>query len=749
MKKLRFFLVLSAIGLLLGMTGCKKESSVNIQELEQSLVGIWWDEFEYEDVTEEGVPFSRVLLAVRADADHTGCIYLGVFDDKSDHPLAVYGGHKNAGFTWHLLEDGSLQLTESSAVKSTYGNDMTDVSGTSASYTGGSVTVTNSNYSSTLQKADAGKQEDIEKKVADADWDGALTVEALTDGTVKVVITEETFWGSSAGTLSTGMKYSVNGGAKTLITTSTDIPVSAGDKVQFYGNGTSTQVYGNYPSVRFQGSGEGFKCKAYGNIMSLFDETNFATKTDLPNQPRVFNNLFRENTALTDAGDLLLPATTLASECYCGMFAYCTALETAPALPSTTLATDCYTNMFFRCGALTTAPKLPATTLANSCYYNMFYGCSALETAPDLLATTLVQDCYHGMFQHCTALKSVMCLAKSGINENDSTLEWMEDVAATGTFFLSDSALWPEGVNGIPGGWTGKYPNVPLPGVFSVSATKKVYFSRGNLQYQASTRTWRFAVHQYDYVGDATNGNVSVGETKSNNAQISQSYTGWIDLFGWGTSGFSSWGEGTYGPAFQPWSTNKENSDYGPAGYYGLYDNGSGHDFTNGDWGLTAASDLGAGWRTPATHEWVYLLYTRSASTINGTDNARYAKGKVNGAQGMIIFPDSYTHPSGVTAPTGINGIFSSGWYGNNYSADDWSKMETAGCVFLPAAGYRYDDRNDNTVVGEPGSRAGYWSSTPSTSNTACYFYFHVTSVNPDAPSGRSMGRSVRLVQNL
>ena len=38
----------------------------NPQELEQSLIGLWWDEFEYADVTEAGVPFSRVLLAVKA-----------------------------------------------------------------------------------------------------------------------------------------------------------------------------------------------------------------------------------------------------------------------------------------------------------------------------------------------------------------------------------------------------------------------------------------------------------------------------------------------------------------------------------------------------------------------------------------------------------------------------------------------------------------------------------------------------------
>lgn len=98
MKRFRFLAVLSVTTLLLGMTGCKKESSINIQELEQSLVGLWWDKYEYKDVTEDGVPFSRVLLAVRADADHTGCIYLGVFDDNSDKPLVVYGGPVDAGF---------------------------------------------------------------------------------------------------------------------------------------------------------------------------------------------------------------------------------------------------------------------------------------------------------------------------------------------------------------------------------------------------------------------------------------------------------------------------------------------------------------------------------------------------------------------------------------------------------------------------------------------------------------------------
>ena len=114
MKKI-FFAVFAAVALL-GMTACSKDdkssSTIDKDALEKSLVGLWWDEFEYADVTETGEPFSRVLLAVDVAADHTGCIYLGVFDDVSDEAVAVYGGYEDTGFLWQLLDDGSLQLAD-------------------------------------------------------------------------------------------------------------------------------------------------------------------------------------------------------------------------------------------------------------------------------------------------------------------------------------------------------------------------------------------------------------------------------------------------------------------------------------------------------------------------------------------------------------------------------------------------------------------------------------------------------------
>ena len=178
--KQKFFAMFAAAVLLVGMTGCSSvdnPSSNNVIVQEQDLIGLWWDEFEYAGETEAGMPFSRVLLAVKADADHTGCIYLGVFDSTSDEPLAIYGGPEDAGFKWRLLDDGrvllsdpvtgeSYALTRSAEGDSSFGNDMTDVSNTSISYDNGSVTVTNGSYTGELEKADAGQAADIEKTLS-------------------------------------------------------------------------------------------------------------------------------------------------------------------------------------------------------------------------------------------------------------------------------------------------------------------------------------------------------------------------------------------------------------------------------------------------------------------------------------------------------------------------------------------------------------------------------------------------------
>ncbi len=253
-----------------------------------------------------------------------------------------------------------------------------------------------------------------------------------------------------------------------------------------------------------------------------------------------------------------------------------------------------------------------------------------------------------------------------------------------------------------------------LSGVFSVSNNKTILFSKGNLQYQASTKTWRFAEHQYDIIG-------------SDNSNISSSYSGWIDLFGWGTSGWNSGAN-----AYQPYSTSKNPRDYYPGGDYTNNLNGS---YANADWGVynkISNGGIQAGqWRTLTNEEWSYLFYTRAdASSKKGFAT-------VNNVKGLVLLPDDWTLPTGVTFTSGASGSFAQ----NTYLASDWSKMEANGAVFLPAAGYRL-----GTDVYHVGSYGYCWSSS-------AYDYYYASCLSFDGYGvdtydyrSRYCGRSVRLV---
>ena len=167
--------------------------------------------------------------------------------------------------------------------------------------------------------------------------------------------------------------------------------------------------------------------------------------------------------------------------------------------------------------------------------------------------------------------------------------------------------------------------NGAIKAAFSVSDSKQVYFSQGNLQYQASTGTWRFAEHQYDIIGN-------------DNANISSTNSGWIDLFGWGTSGWNSGAN-----AYQPYSTSTTYKDYYPGGSYSNNLTGT---YANADWGVYNAISNGGNqagqWRTLSADEWYYLF--------NGRPHADrlYSQGRVDGLSGLIVLPDNWTTPSSI-----------------------------------------------------------------------------------------------------
>ena len=268
---------------------------------------------------------------------------------------------------------------------------------------------------------------------------------------------------------------------------------------------------------------------------------------------------------------------------------------------------------------------------------------------------------------------------------------------------------------------------------FSVSATKKVVFSPGNLQYQASTNTWRFAEHQYDYIG-------------ADNSNIASDYTGWIDLFGWGTSGYND-GKNCY----QPWSTSTTPSDYNA-----LNDGGADLYSGNGraNWGYNKISNGGnkenSGWRTLTDAEWNYLLFTRAAATIGGVENVRFAKSRLNyenARRGVILFPDNFVYPEGVKElDIAYVNSPSCGLHKNNYSYEEWAKMEAAGAIFLPIT----MDRNNTTVsISYDGDTWGsYWTSKNYNATNAFYLYFINGSLEVRTAQ-KHKGFAVRLVRDL
>ncbi len=287
-----------------------------------------------------------------------------------------------------------------------------------------------------------------------------LTLEAIQAGT----ITLTNPWST--------LKYKKNGGNFVSVTADANtITVATGDKIAFYADG-STSLSSTYFHIVCD-----HDCYVYGNVMSLLS-SNFTNATEIFTD-YAFYGLFENNThiknhstktlvlpattlktfcyktmfigcsGLTSAP--VLPATTMVGNCYHSMFKYCTGLTSAPALPATALESNCYESMFEGCTNLTSAPVLPAELLVSGCYKTMFKGCSSLTSTPVLPATSLVSKCYESMFQGCSSLNSVTCLA-TNISATDCTLNWLNGVASTGTFYRSVAVASEDF-------WSGKYPS--------------------------------------------------------------------------------------------------------------------------------------------------------------------------------------------------------------------------------------------------------------------------------------------------
>lgn len=185
-----------------------------------------------------------------------------------------------------------------------------------------------------------------------------------------------------------------------------------------------------------------------------------------------------------------------------------------------------------------------------------------------------------------------------------------------------------------------------VEGAFSVSATRQVRFAAGNVVCSSWGR-WGTAKHQYDLIGKP-------------NARSSTSPSHWVDLFGWGTGD-------------RPLLRTIDTCDYA----------------TFVDWGI----HFGHGWRTLGEEEWDYLLYYRP-NALQLTTTAVVCKTK-----GVLLLPDQWECPGGITLACG-NFDFA-----NTLNERQFERLEEAGAVFLPSAGFRQGATyNEGALC--------YWTST-------------------------------------
>ncbi len=259
-------------------------------------------------------------------------------------------------------------------------------------------------------------------------------------------------------------------------------------------------------------------------------------------------------------------------------------------------------------------------------------------------------------------------------------------------------------------------------GIFSVGEGKYVSFSQGNLQYIQSTKTWQFAENQQEYIGAA---NVNGGALADK-----------IDLFGWSANNTTA----PFGI-----STSINNADY--AGEFV-------------DWGINwIGGDAPHTWRTLSIDEWKYLYHERENA------DKLFALGTINGIAGMILLPDDWQLPEGVTyeLPT-ANGLvwddnYNGGGYINRntqanhyqdniYTIEQWQVMEQADAVFLPAAGFREKTDFSNKSTTPPSDNVGsYATSTMSDQNN----YYFMRFIHREVRKYNYVlhrGRAVRLVHD-
>ena len=226
---------------------------------------------------------------------------------------------------------------------------------------------------------------------------------------------------------------------------------------------------------------------------------------------------------------------------------------------------------------------------------------------------------------------------------------------------------------------------------FSVSEDTKVVFSEGNVQYHPKKDMWRFAPNQYDIIGKA-------------NKDVSSSYNGWVDLFGWKDS----------------------------------------KDITIND------RPFSGGWRILTSREWEYLLFKRK-NAIN-----LVGLGILNNVIGLILLPDNMKVEGKIDFVSFLDENVQLAGHRflfeqqrllkNHYIGKQWRKLENLGAVFCPLViSTTSEEEKSNTLLGS------YWTNDIDPACIGRYYAVSLSLNNIYAQESltNKVSSAVRLVRDI
>jgi len=298
----------------------------------------------------------------------------------------------------------------------------------------------------------------------------------------------------------------------------------------------------------------------------------------------------------------------------------------------------------------------PAVTMHN-CLYNVFLRNAGAQKLAVVKAVK--ESCGLGLKEAHDFVYATPCLIKAAVSKAEADAIKKEIVEAGGdVYFRSNMGA--------------------LPGVFTMKDGKKIRFSQGNLQFHPKNYEFRFAENQYETLG------------KEANEKCSPTLDGWIDIFGWGTSGYMG---------CQPTENDTKESSYGPQNGDTLTGENA-----NYDWGvynpITNGGNKEGLWRTISPEEWDYLLCKRpNAGRLS-------LLCMVCGKKGLALLPDDFwsnrlRFPVDITADK---------CYQNQFDSEQWEQLEELGVVFFPYSCYKYELCGSWSWNSEPSS-CKYWDS--------------------------------------